>query len=685
MSPSNFSFPGIVSNLILLLTLMGFVVQAAQPAHAQYVESVPYTFTGGSDGAASAANLIADSNGNFYGTTVNGGNISGSSCPGQDPPTGCGVVFELSPPKGGTGSSTETVLYTFSGGSDGAYPQAGLVMDPKGNLYGTTSNGGDMSGSVCSGLGGCGVVFELSPPSGGSGSWTYSTLHTFTASAKGTVDGGLPYAGLIFDSAEVNLYGTTVGGGALGYGTVFELSPSGSSWTETVLYSFAGNNNGGTDGDSPVASLVFDPQGNLYGTTSQGGTPGKGVIFELTPPTGDGAPWTETVLFTFTGKSGAYPYAGLTIDSKENLYGTTAIGGARTGHCNPTNGCGVVFELSPPSGTGSWIEKVIYTFESGSDGGYPYAGLILDSKGNLYGTTVQGGNTTGANCSYTVGCGVVFELSPPTGKGSWPETALYAFNGGSDGGFPYAAPMLDPAGNLYGTTSYGGNTTGSNCVDVSGCGVVFELALEGGPVVRLQPTSLIFGAQVVGTTSKSKTVTVTNTGSSTLDIDSIVATANFAVLPSSTCGSTLPVGKSCKVFVTFTPTVAGSLSGTLTFTDNATNSPQTVQLTGTGEVDVTLTPSSATYAKRKVGTTSPAKTFTLANNQTVTLTSINTSTSGDFQVSASTCGATLASKQKCTISVTFTPTQTGARTGVLKVTDSAGSSPQTSSLSGTGD
>ncbi|MGB0039285.1 MAG: choice-of-anchor tandem repeat GloVer-containing protein [Terriglobales bacterium] len=682
MSPSNFRFPGIASNLILLLTLIGFVIQAAQPAQAQYVESVPYTFTGGSDGAASAANLIADTNGNFYGTTVNGGDISSSSCPGQDPPTGCGVVFELSPPKNGTGSWIETVLYTFSGGSDGAYPQAGLVMDSKGNLYGTTSNGGDMSGSVCSGLGGCGVVFELSPPSG-SGSWTYSTLHTFTASAKGTVDGGLSYANLIFDSAKVNLYGTTLGGGASGYGTVFELSPSGSSWTETVLYSFAGNTYG--DGDSPAGNLVFDPQGNLYGTTSQGGTPGKGVIFELTPPTGQGAPWTESVLFTFTGKSGAYPYAGLTIDSKNNLYGTTAIGGARTGRCNPTNGCGVVFELSPPSGAGSWTEKVIYTFESGSDGGYPYAGLILDSKGNLYGTTVQGGNTTGANCSYTVGCGVVFELSPPSGSGSWPETVLYAFNGGTDGGFPYAAPMFDLAGNLYGTTSYGGNTTASNCEGVAGCGVVFELALEGGPVVRLQPSSLIFGAQVVGTTSKSKTVIVTNTGTSTLDIDSILPSAYFAVTPSSTCGSTLAVGKTCKVFVTFTPTVAGALTGTLAFTDNATNSPQTVQLSGTGELDVTLTPARASYAKRKVGTTSPAKTFTLANNQTVTLTSINTSTTGDFKISASTCAATLASKQKCTISVTFTPTQTGTRTGELKVTDSAASSPQTATLSGTGD
>ena len=152
--------------------------------------------------------MIFDSKGNLYGTAVNGGDTGGANCPGLNPPTGCGVVFELSPPSGGTGPWTETVLYTFTGSSDGAYPQTGLIFDANGNLYGTTSNGGNMSGTICHGLGGCGVVFELSPPKSGSGPWTETPIYTFT----GKADGAVPYASLIFD-AKGNLYGTTAGGG----------------------------------------------------------------------------------------------------------------------------------------------------------------------------------------------------------------------------------------------------------------------------------------------------------------------------------------------------------------------------------------------------------------------------------------------------------------------------------------
>src|SRR5271169_2414365 len=187
MSHSNFLFARIGSNIILFVALMFFVIPAAQPAHAQYTETVPYTFTGGSDGAAPAAGLIFDSKGNLYGTAVNGGNTGSANCPGLNPPTGCGVVFELSPPSGGTGPWTETVLYTFTGGADGAYPQASLVFDTKGNLYGTTSSGGSTSGTVCQGIGGCGVVFELSPPKSGSGPWTESPIYTFTGGSDGAV------------------------------------------------------------------------------------------------------------------------------------------------------------------------------------------------------------------------------------------------------------------------------------------------------------------------------------------------------------------------------------------------------------------------------------------------------------------------------------------------------------------
>ena len=361
------------SKLLLLLVLTFFAVCIAPPAHAQYAESVPYTFSGNSDGASPASALISDSHGNLYGTAVYGGNTSGSNCPGQDPPTGCGVVFELTPPSGGTGPWTETVLYTFQGGSDGAYPQSSLIFDSRGNLFGTTSNGGKLSGS-CSGLGGCGVVFELSPPSGGKAPWTETVLYTF----QGGNDGAFPYASLIFDS-NGNLYGTTSGGGTGLDGTVFELSPpsgSPSTWTETALYSFTGS----SDGGSPLAGVIFDSSGNLYGTTYSGAH-GLGVVFELSPPSGGSGSWSEDVLFVFTGHGdGGLPFAGLTFDSKGNLYGTTAIGGLTSGAtCKKSGGCGVVFELSPPGvGSDDWTETPIYTFTASTDGGYPYAGVIFD-------------------------------------------------------------------------------------------------------------------------------------------------------------------------------------------------------------------------------------------------------------------------------------------------------------------
>ena len=681
MSGAYLALKRFAPKMLLLAGVLVLAFAAIRPAQAQYTQSVPYTFTGGGDGAAPAAGLISDSKGNLYGTAAYGGDTSGSSCPGQNPPTGCGVIFELSPPSVGGGPWTETVLYTFTGGSDGGVPYAGLTFDSKGNLYGTTSHGGDTSGSNCSGIGGCGVVFELSPPSVGGGPWTETVLCTFT----GGSDGGVPYAGLIFDAGG-NLYGTTSGGGSSTYGVVFELSPpsGGSSpWNETVLYAFTGVD----DGESPLASLIFDSKGNLYGIAF-GGKAGYGVAFELTPPSGGSGPWNEAVLYTFHSRSdGAYPYAGLIFDSKGNLYGTTSNGGDTSGsNCKATRGCGVVFELSPPTGgSGMWTETTPYSFTGGSDGGYPDAGLIFDSKGNLYGTTGQGGNLSGSNCSGSSGCGVVFELSPPTGgTGSWTESVLYTFNGGGDGADPSAGLIFDAKGNFYGTAYSGGDMSGSNCSGAGGCGVVFELSPRQAPAVALSPISLNFGNQVLNTTSAVRKVTATNTGSVTLNISSITVSASFGI-SANTCGAQLAEGKSCKVSVTFAPPKLGEITGTLSFTDDALNSPQTVPLLGTGIDPATLTPSSAVYGKQKMGTSSMPKTFTLANNQSVALTSIAISTTGDFAVSATTCGTSLAAKQKCTTSVTFTPTQTGTRIGQLTVSDSANNSPQTASLRGTGD
>ncbi len=210
------------------------------------------------------------------------------------------------------------------------------------------------------------------------------------------------------------------------------------------------------------------------------------------------------------------------------------------------------------------------------------------------------------------------------------------------------------------------------------------IPLIGGlPPVRVSPNSLSFGNEAVGTTSPAKTVTLDNTSTDTLDISSITPSGDFAI-SANTCGATLAGKKSCKVSITFTPMALGTLTGTLTFTDNAANSPQTVPLSGTGVESATLTPASAVYAKQKVGTTSAAKTFTLTNNQPVDLTGIAISTTGNFAVSATTCEASLNAKAKCKISVTFSPTETGTQTGQLIVQDSASNNPQTSNLTGTG-
>jgi uncharacterized repeat protein (TIGR03803 family) len=311
-------------------------------------------------------------------------------------------------------------------------------MDSSGNLYGTTFGGG---------ASGYGTVFELSPAA--SGTWTEKFLYSFKG---GSYDGLFPFAGLIMDSSG-NLYGTTQGGGASGWGTVFELSPRG-TWNETILYSFSGGN----DGATPAAGLIMDSNGNLYGTTVEGGASRNGTVFELSPPTTADGPWNETVLHAFKGgNDGAAPYAGLIMDSSGNLYGTTGGGGA--------SGWGTVFELSPPTFgplSRPWNETVLYAFKGGNDGVDPLGGLIMDSQGNLYGTT-SGGRA--------LGYGTVFELIQIPGvPGAWNETILYAFSGGNDGANP-GAGLVMAQGNLYGTTAGGG---------ASGYGTVFELTSRPG-------------------------------------------------------------------------------------------------------------------------------------------------------------------------------------------------------------
>lgn len=360
---------------------------------------VLYTFTGGSDGSYPQSGLITDKDGNLYGTTVEGG----AGC--------CGTIFRLAP------DGTETTLHSFQGGaSDGSGPNW-LVMDKALNLYGTTGAGG---GTGCSGYG-CGTVFKVAPDG------TETMLYAFA----GGSDGSFPTSLLMGKNG--NLYGTT-GETGFGSGTVFRIAPDG---TESELYSFNSKGIGGP----PAPGLICDSAGNFYGVAEGYGANGYGTLFKISPQ------GKQTVLYAFTGGSdGGEPLAGLILDAAGNLYGTTATGGDE--NCYP-GGCGTVFKLAS-DGT----YTVLYAFHKDDNNAAPQTRLILDRAGNLYGTT--------ANFS-----GGVFKLAP-----DGTEKVLHSFTGGSDGGLPLGDMIPDRTGHLYGTTDEGGS---SACGGGFGCGVVFEI------------------------------------------------------------------------------------------------------------------------------------------------------------------------------------------------------------------
>jgi len=408
--------PVIVVLAIFAVTLFASCTRAA----AAQTETVLHGFS--SHGAEElVAGVIFDASGNLYGTTVFGGS---GTC--SNPGPGCGTVFEVSPQVGG--GWTEKVIHVFeNNGKDGNHPWAGLVLDAStGNLYGATYAGG---------VYGYGAVFELSPAAGGG--WAERILHNF----NNTGDGGYaPFGTLILDSAG-NLYGTASAGGLYGGGTVFELTPKGTgSWPEIVLHAFGGSD-GGRD---PVSNLTFDSAGNLYGTTYGGGS-NAGTVFELMHKSGPG--WPEKILHRFHYINDGYnPNAGVIFDSGGNLYGTTIYGGS---------GYGTVFELSPTV-SGPWTETIVHEFST-SEGYYPWSGLVIDGNGNLYGTTTRGG---------AAAVGTLFEMSPTTN--GWIPKLIYQFGqlaNFADGSDPYATPVFDSAGNLYGTTYTGGGHGG---------GAVFE-------------------------------------------------------------------------------------------------------------------------------------------------------------------------------------------------------------------
>jgi hypothetical protein len=438
-----------VAQLALVLVALNLCPAQAQEVKPPAKEKLLFTFPGQRKGGFPTGKLAFDSAGNLYGTTTEGGRFR-PNCPNGS----CGTAFELVHTS--SGKWKHVILHDFRLSRGGAEPNSGVVLDSSGNVYGATERGGH---GDC--FGGCGVVFELTKTC--SGKWKDKVLHAFT----GGEDGGLP-SPLVLDQSG-NLYGmTALGGGngcgGSGCGLVFELMAGTSGkWEEKILYSFTGGNDGG----SPSSGLTPDAAGNLYGGTFYGGGNGCegygcGVIFELSQNAG--GKWSETVLYAFgTNKisDGREPGT-LIFDPAGNLYGTTIEGGNPEG-CQDFEyyGCGVVFEISPTS-DGTWRETLLHLFTEGPDGAIPND-LAIDAAGNLYGTTSLGGIDACDGSTYP--CGVVYKLAPTSG-GPWKETIIHDFTGGSDGGNPFSGLTFDAQSNLYGTASSGGP---------DGWGVVFEL------------------------------------------------------------------------------------------------------------------------------------------------------------------------------------------------------------------
>ena len=401
-SSASFGTKALASAILLILMLVASPVTKAQTFQ------VLHTFEE-TDGRGPYAGLTIDQAGNFYGTTHNGG--KGILSPG--------TIFRLQ--RSGSNWSF-TTLYNFTGdGYDGEIPAARVILGPDGSLYGTAA----------------GIVFNLRPAPNSCQHPPCAWIETVISQSVGGE------SELIFDQGW-NIYGTAQYGAGR-KGEVYELMRSGEGWSGQILYSFSGN-----DGAYPYAGVIFDKAGNLYGTTFQGGDYNAGTVFELSP-SADG--WTEKVLYSFqNGSDGGYPWGGVIFDQSGNLYGSTSAGGSGNG--------GTVFRLSPSSG--GWALNTLYSFPGQGQGG-PHASLTFDGSGNLYGTTYQDGAHP-----YN---GSVFKLTP-TSQPPWIYTSLHDFTGGSDGANPISNVIMDGGGNLYGTASEGGD---NHCFSGVGCGVVWEI------------------------------------------------------------------------------------------------------------------------------------------------------------------------------------------------------------------
>lgn len=504
---------------------MAFCLMGGQSSAQEY--KTLHTFTGGADGATPLfVQLFSDASGNLYGTASSGG------------ANNQGTIYRVTP------AGELTVLYSFPGGNGGAVPVSGLIQDSAGNFYGTTESGG----TPCfGGTNGCGVVYKLDANN------NFSVLYSFLGATNNN-DGGFPQDSLLLDS-KGNLFGTTFGGGIStancqnGAGTVFELSASGSSWAETQLYKFPCDT---TNGAFPQAPLISDSAGNLYSTTTGGGTCSGyaqcGTVFELAS---GASGWTHTVLHDFTGAGdGAELPAGLIRDSSGNFYGTTQLGGA--------SGEGTIFRIDT-----SGNKTILHSF-NGTDGAYPYAGLIADASGNFYGTTAYGGSDK---------VGTVFELNTAGNL-----TTLHTFTGGSDGAYPEGSLLLQN-GFLYGVTSAGGSANK---------GTIFQLGLSGVAPLQYDVSLYQFNSKPYGQ------VTVNTVGVTTIKLDGATPNTTYTVEFCPAPGQLYPT---CLTVGSVTTNASGAVNSNVTFPSGQWAGDFQLSLDGTQEFTTSFFPCCSTARK----------------------------------------------------------------------------------------
>ena len=431
-------------------------------AHAGPQFTVLHQFTSNlTDGGNPIDGFITGESGTLYGVTFQGGKtplrclINGST-------SQCGTVFELSPPRGSRTQFRERPIHFFSG-PDGFEPSTRLVSDGSGALYGATLSG---SGGAqdCTRTKGfeCGVVYRLTPAVPGSSRYTETVLHRFSDVGDRFKDGYFLLGGMVVDKSGA-LIGTTNAGGSTsnhcsdkvaGCGVVFRLTPptgDETEWTETVLYTFGDNPN---DAEKPDAAIVMDANGAIYGTTQFGGPHVAGTVWKLTPPAEGQSSWTESIVHGFSGPDGFRPFGPVLIDAKGAIYGNTIQGGPDANCAAGIFTCGVTYKLTPPrKGQTEYKATVLHEFGNAGDGASPDFGLVADASGNLFGTTGNGPGNNGV-------LGTVFELSPPTGGGkTWTEKVLHRFTGGSDGQTPSGGLVLSD-GALFGMAEAGGDFLG---------------------------------------------------------------------------------------------------------------------------------------------------------------------------------------------------------------------------------